>query len=266
MPLIKNIRANELVGNAVVMNLADVRREADRMIEEAQAEADRIRAEARAEAEVLVAGAAERGHAEGYARGEMEGLESGRTAGRAEGAASAEEAHSTQLAALCQGWSESLESIRAAREGLREEARRDLLRLAIAISERVLGRLPAYDPTLVVGQVDAAIEMLAGATRLRIRINPDDLSIVERHLGDAARAIADASDIDLSLETDPAVLPGGCVVSAGDGEIDARLDAQMGRIVRGLFPELVDDVEDAPVAEGPAEAGEGDGPSGEVPG
>ena len=76
----------------------------------------------------------------------------------------------------------------------------------------------------------------------------------------------DASDIDLSLETDPAVLPGGCVVSAGDGEIDARLDAQMGRIVRGLFPELVDDVEDAPVAEGPAEAGEGDGPSGEVPG
>ena len=60
MPLIKNIRANELVGNAVVMNLADVRREADRMIEEARAEADRIRAEARAEAEALVAGAAER--------------------------------------------------------------------------------------------------------------------------------------------------------------------------------------------------------------
>jgi len=39
----------------------------------------------------------------------------------------------------------------------------------------------------------------------------------------------------------------------------------MGRIVRGLFPELVDDVEDVPVNEGPAEPGGGDGPSGEVP-
>ncbi|MCP4798095.1 MAG: hypothetical protein GY885_18225, partial [Phycisphaeraceae bacterium] len=45
---------------------------------------------------------------------------------------------------------------------------------------------------------------------------------------------------DLVFETDDTIVRGGCVAAAGDGEVDARLDVQMSRIVKGLFPELLE--------------------------
>jgi len=240
VPLIKNVRARELVQGAVVMNLGDVREEAARILDHARAEADRILAEARAEAGRLTDGAAERGHAEGLARGEAEGRAAGLEQGRAEGAAAAEAAMATQLAAIGEGWTTALQQVLQSRELLRDEARRDLLRLSLAIAERVLGRLPAHDPTVVVDQVEAAIAMLSGATRLRIRVHPDDLEMIERHFGSTVAGIREASDLDVGLESDESIIRGGCVVSAGDGEIDSRLDQQVSRIVHGVFPELLE--------------------------
>lgn len=240
MPLIKNVRARELVQGAVVLNLGDVREQADSILAAARAEADRVLAEARAEAARLTEGADERGHAEGFARGEAEGRAAGLSQGSAEGAEAAEAAASQRLAEIADGWTTALGHVFESRELLREEARRDLLRLGLAIAERVLGRLPAHDPTVVVDQVEAAIAMLAGATRLRIRIHPDDRAAVERHFADVVSTIHDASDLDVAFDTDLGIVRGGCVVSAGDGEVDSRLDAQISRIVNGVFPELLE--------------------------
>jgi flagellar biosynthesis/type III secretory pathway protein FliH len=240
VPLIKNVRARELVQGAVVMNLGDVREEAAQILSDAREEAARILAEARAEATRLTEGAADRGHAEGLARGEAEGREIGLEQGRIEGAAAAEAAMNDRLSAISEGWTTALEQILQSRELLRDEARRDLLRLALAIAERVLGRLPAHDPTIIVDQVEAAIAMLSGATRLRVRVNPDDLEMIERHFAGAVAGIRAASDLDVRMESDETIIRGGCVVSAGDGEIDSRLDQQISRIVHGVFPELLE--------------------------
>ena len=70
--------------------------------------------------------------------------------------------------------------------------------------------------------------------------------------------IGAAADHDVVMEDDPEMIRGGCLVSAGDGEVDARLDAQMSRIVQGLFPELLETPEvpshptPAPVAPAPS--------------
>lgn len=249
MALIKNVQAQEIIGSAVVMNLGDVRREADEIIEAAREDARRIIADAKAEAQILVDGAAERGHAEGLARGENEGRIAGLESGRTEGFDAAEQSHSPRLAAIAEGWDEALQAFLAGRDQLREEARRDLLRLSIAIAERVLGQLPEHDPTIVAAQVDAAVKMLAGATRLRVRVHPEDKPIIESHFGTAQAMIGAAAEFDVVMEVDPEIVRGGCLVSAGDGEVDARLDAQMSRIVKGLFPELL---ESAPTPPAPA--------------
>ena len=126
------------------------------------------------------------------------------------------------------------------REALREEARRDLLRLSIAIAERVLGRLPAHDPERVAEQAAAAIDMLAASTAIRLRVHPEDLELVKSHFSEVL-GVADAVQAhDLVFETDETIVRGGCVAAAGDGEVDARLDVQMSRIVKGLFPELLE--------------------------
>ncbi|MBC03960.1 MAG: hypothetical protein CMJ34_11770 [Phycisphaerae bacterium] len=251
MALIKNLQAREIIGTAVVMNLGDVRREADEILEQARRDAERIVEEARAEARELVDGAAERGHAEGFARGGSEGRVAGIEEGRREGFEAAEASHSPRLAAVAEGWDQALQAFLAGRDQLREEARRDLLRLSIAIAERVLGRLPEHDPSIVTEQVEAAVGMLSGATRLRVRVHPEDQSIIETHFARTKGMIGAASDVDVVMESDPEVVRGGCLVSAGDGEVDARLDAQMSRIVKGLFPELLES-SDAPPPPAPS--------------
>ena len=238
MPLIKNNRARELVNSVVVMNLGDVRQEADGILAAARREAAEIVEAARVESERLSAGAAERGYEEGRTRGEDEGRIAGREEGTLQGARVAEAAIAERLGGIADGWNQALDAYLAGREVLREESRRDLLRLSIAIAERILGRLPDHDPTLVIQQVEGAVEMLAGATRLRIRVHPDDLPIIEQHFRAATSNILSARDADIEFGTDEAIVRGGCVVSAGDGEVDARLDAQISRIVQGLFPEL----------------------------
>ena len=240
MPIVKNAQARELLGSAVVLDLSDVRREAVDMVASARLEADAIIDAAREEAARLTGGAAEAGRAEGLetglAEGRETGLEAGRTQGRAEAMASMEE----RLDAIATGWSASLEAFVAGRETLREEARRDLLRLSIAIAERVLGRLPAHDPGRVAEQAAAAIDMLASATRIRLRVHPEDLEIVKSHFEGVVGIAGAAQDHDLVFETDETIVRGGCVAAVGDGEVDARLDVQMSRIVKGLFPELLE--------------------------
>ena len=249
-----------MVGNAVVMNLGDVRAEATAILDAATRQAAEIVAAAEAKAAALVEGAAEQGHAEGFARGEEAGHVAGHTAGTEAGRAAAEASMGEQLTALADGWSNALEAILKAREVLHEEARRDLVRLAMAIAERVLGALPPHDPTVVTRQVEAAVGMLAGATRLRIRIHPDDRDLVEAHFADVSSRIAAAQDTDLVLEVDESIIRGGCIVSAGDGEVDARIDAQVSRIVKGLFPELLEippasGADESTGARGPVEDG-----------
>ncbi|MAD19150.1 MAG: hypothetical protein CMJ52_02880 [Planctomycetaceae bacterium] len=246
MPIVKNAQARELLGSAVVLDLADVRREAVDIVASARLEADAIIDAAREEAARLTADAAESGRTEGLEAGLAEGRETGLEAGLAQGRAEAMASMEAQLEAIASGWSDALEGFTAGREAVREEARRDLLRLAIAIAERVLGRLPAHDPSRVVEQATTAIDMLASATAVRLRVHPEDLAIVQSHF-DAVVGIAGASPAhDLVFETDDTIVRGGCVAAAGDGEVDARLDVQMSRIVKGLFPELLD----APPASG----------------
>ncbi len=240
MPIVKKVQARELLTSAVVLNLGDVQREASQLIESARAEAESILTVARAEAARLTDSAAEIGRAEGIAAGEAAGRAEGLAEGTAQGREEAIASMSERLETIATGWTEALDGLVASREAIREEARRDLLRLSLAIAERVLGRLPAHDPTLVETQVSGAIEMLAGSTSLRISLNPEDLPAIEQHLPSVMTKIRGGAEADVSIDTDPAIVRGGCMVRAGDGEIDARLDVQMSKIVSGLFPELLE--------------------------
>ncbi|MFB0987205.1 MAG: hypothetical protein QMB94_12975, partial [Phycisphaerales bacterium] len=168
MPIVKKIHARELLRSAVVLDLGDVGREAADLIEVARNEAESLLADARIEAARLTECAAEIGRAEGMAAGEAAGRAEGLAAGATQGREEAMNAMAEELNSIATGWNEALVGLLASRDAIREEARRDLLRLSLAIAERVLGRLPAHQPSFVADQVSGAIEMLAGSTSLRI--------------------------------------------------------------------------------------------------
>ena len=157
MPLIKNIRAKELVNNAVVMNLGDVRaRPTPCWSRSTRCVA--VVAEARAEADRLVA---ERPAPRAGGRGEPEGRAAGIEAGTLE--APRRPRPRPRNASRRSGTAGRRRCRRSSAREDRASRPDDLLRLSLAIAERVLGRQPMCDPTVVVEQLEAAMQMLIKA-------------------------------------------------------------------------------------------------------
>src|SRR5436853_7410348 len=71
--LIKNIQSDRLLKEAIVLDMGDLGRQADRLLSGARAEAQRLVDEARSEADRVIDGADQRGYSEGLERGLTEG-------------------------------------------------------------------------------------------------------------------------------------------------------------------------------------------------
>ena len=239
MPLVKNLHANQLLKSAVVLNLDDVRAEAERVLADAQAEAHQIIQSAREEAKSMTSGATQRGMSDGHAQGLKQGIQEGLETGRSEGEAAAREEFSASLKAIDSGWSAALADWNSRREFQIESARKDLLRFSIAIAEKIIGAVPHCEPERVQTQVENAVSLLIDRSRLRIRVHPADCSLVEESLPALLSLLGNEGDV--VVEADPEISRGGCIVSNPDGEIDARLETQLTRIVHGLLPELMED-------------------------
>lgn len=219
------------LATAVVLDLGDLRRQADAIRESAVAEAARILEAARAERERLVATA----RAEGFAAGQAEGRAAGLEQGRAEGRAEALAAHRAALDALAAKWEGVLAQFLADREHLMTQARSDLVRLAVALGRRVTRRTIAHDPGVVAAQVETVLAAAAKPTRLTVRVHPEDEALAREALPTLLARFTGVEGAD--LVTDASLERGSCVANTrGGGEIDASIPTQLDRIAAALLP------------------------------
>jgi len=230
MALIRNGRASGLVQNAVVLDLGDLRSQAERLKKHAQEEADRIVREAKETAARLTGGAAEKGHQEGFTRG----LEEGRSKGQQEGTTQALTEMKATIEQLENAWGEAIESFSQQREQMLIEARCDVLRLALDIARRVVHRQIEVDETVIEDQIATTLKMLSGRTAAVVSIHPEDRPHAEQVLPTLIESIRDCDDV--RLVDDSSVARGGCLVGCGATEIDSTIETQIGRIVETLLP------------------------------
>lgn len=242
MGLIKASQTGELLPRAVVLDLGDLSRQGEQIIAAARRQAEAIVLEARAERERLLAGAREAGRVEGLA----EGLAQGHREGVEQGRAAALEERRAELARLESAWADELAWLRGRREALLEAARRDVLRLACRMSERITKRRVETDPRVAAAQLDAVLALVMRPTRLQIRLHPEDRGVVSEALPELVRkhgaAFEHAGAEHVELVDDPSVGRGGVVVrlaTAGDGlaggELDASIATQIDRIVEAVM-------------------------------
>lgn len=236
MPVVKNHSAQSMLKKAVVLDLTDIRAQAESIVTTAWEEATSIKRDANAAAEGIGRGAAVAGREEGFAEGEKAGREAGLEVGKKEGFAAAQAAHAADLAALNTAWAEALEDWKGERTIQREEGRRDLLRLALGIAERVVGIVAEHDSEVVQRQVELSMALLLDRTNMTIRVNPADMPLLEETLPAMLGAFDGA--VDARLEEDTSIARGGCAITAPDGEVDARLETQLTNVAHVLFPEL----------------------------
>lgn len=150
-----------------------------------------------------------------------------RAAARAEGEAVARQQVQAELQGVLQKLAASIHESAELRGRLRMQAESDLVRLAIAIARKIVGREVNTDPEAIAGVVKASLEKLRVQEVLRVRIHPDFKSKVTESL-----ARLGATNIEVAGDT--TCERGAVIFETTRGNLDASVETQLREIERGL--------------------------------
>jgi len=181
----------------VVKNqIVNARREAAQIIEEAEEFAAEIRREALTEAENL--------KSQAFAEGTESAL--------------------TEL-------ERNLIESREVREKVWRETEKDLLRLAVRLAERIVGREIEKDDKTIVEIISTALQNARQQEKLTVRVNPKDLPTIEKE----SERFSSGRIQFIDFVADPRVASSGCLIESEVGTIDARLETQLRVLERALL-------------------------------
>ncbi len=111
---------------------------------------------------------------------------------------------------------------------IRRQAEEDLVRLAVAIARRILGRELNTDPEALLGLVKAALNRLEIREVTRLRVNPAETGFVQQGLDGLALPRK------LDVVPDAQLERGALVLETTRGSLDASVETQLQEIERGL--------------------------------
>lgn len=157
---------------------------------------------------------------------EQQARDEGRAAGLAEGRALAQQELLQRLAqfdALCEAAARPLQA-------MDEQVLRELAQLAMVVASRVVAHELKLSPELVAHAVREAAGALPAATReLRVRLHPQDLALLQS-LG--------AAEKHWTLQADPALARGDCVLESERSRLDARVESRLAALADAVLGEV----------------------------
>ncbi|MEM1446472.1 MAG: FliH/SctL family protein [Planctomycetota bacterium] len=231
MPILKAQIHQRASKDAVVLDLGDIGRQAAKLRAIAEAKAEGILSEARDQAAKLTQGATEAGDQRGYA----EGLERGHAEGIEQGKAEALQQHAEQLQQVQQQWAAAIADYETRFMASERDASNIALRIGIKLAEKVLHRAVQTQEDLALQQLHAALSHVLEPSRVKVHVNPADRDVLTQALPGIVESLDQVTHAHLVADTD--VSPGGCVVEAGAGTIDAQVETQLDRLASLLLGE-----------------------------
>ena len=215
-----------------ILQFQDLRDKPDRLLSDARNEAEAVLEAARVEAELV----------------RQQAFETARQDGREQAAGDLEseiEQRASQL--VEERFGEQLSRFIAVTSQLQELDKTQLGRwqntateLAIAIAGKLVRRQLDVRPENAAEMIATALQFSAGSRRVEVRLNPEDLEMIN---GDQALAVSSGLAVlpEGLLVADGTLERGDCLVQTVDGRVDARLETLLERITTELL-----DVDDAP--------------------
>lgn len=119
---------------------------------------------------------------------------------------------------------ENILAIRAERERVLTTVEQDVLKLAVKLAEKIIGRELEQDEN---ARGEIVINALRSARReemLTVRVGSEDLAVLEE-MREKIDRFGRARYID--FVADQSVKKGGCIIESASGTIDARLETQL---------------------------------------
>lgn len=108
----------------------------------------------------------------------------------------------------------------------------NLLALALAAARHIIEREVRQDPEVVTALVRRALTAFPPDQRVRVRVNPDDLSAFSV-AGPGSRAVVPQGR-EVEWIADDDIGPGGCMVEGPESVLDGRVDAALERLYWSL--------------------------------
>lgn len=230
MPVIKGEHAETSVNGAIVLDLADIGRQAEQLRAAARHKATTIIQQAEQRAAQIAAKA----HDEALMSGRSEGIQKGRVEGSEQGRQEAIEAARSQFESLHQSWFEAIREWDKNRQDIEQQASKAILAFALRFAERVVHRVVQIDTTVVIDQLAAALAQVLSHTVVTVKIHPDDRPVLEQAMPQLSAQFAHFKGIH--LVDDKRIGRGGCILCYGQGRIDATVDTQLNRLAKVIAP------------------------------
>jgi flagellar assembly protein FliH len=210
--------------------------QAEQMTARAQQEAQAVADQARQQAQAILDQARQQGEeakkeafASGFSSGEESGYKKGYEDGYGKGKALAMDEASQGISML----NRVIDELESYRTQILYESKQDIVKMALAVAEKVLHKEIMTDPNTVVSVVKNAISKVGFKRNFTVHVNPLDVEVLKA----AGSSIAGAVDSmeSLKFKPDPKVEPGGCVVHTESGTVDAQVDRQFQEIKENVL-------------------------------
>jgi flagellar assembly protein FliH len=225
------LKANDVrgLGSKVVFNFDDLRQRGDAYVESVRKQVGEMLANAESEVAVLRKTAQELG----FEQGQREGLKNAKGAIEERARQIAEKTSSEGLATALPALRSVAESLALERDRWLAEWEATAVRLAAAIAERLLGRELQLNPDLALDRIREALGLAVGASRIRVRLHPDDATLLGAQAAEVVRALAACGEAEVN--PDNSLTRGSCFIDTQHGQIDARIETLLDRIVAQLL-------------------------------
>jgi Flagellar biosynthesis/type III secretory pathway protein len=129
-----------------------------------------------------------------------------------------------------------LDEVTRLRGSLLRNSSHDMLRLVMSVARQVIHCEVRSDPQIILTTIERAMRAAVQADSYHIRVHPDDLARVAEHKPLFLAGISGLQN--LTMQGDPAIARGGCLVESEFGEVDATIDSQLEEIRRNLLATL----------------------------
>ncbi len=145
--------------------------------------------------------------------------------------AAAEEAR-VALGSVSKALEEALDRLASLKDDILSKAEDDIVRLTVAIAEKLVCRELKQHPDAIVSIVKETISAAKGNREITIKLHHDDLMTLNQHLSGLMEHIGETRE--LKIEEDTAISPGGCIVETDTNLIDMSLEARIESIDEAL--------------------------------
>jgi len=136
------------------------------------------------------------------------------------------------VACILERFSEAVRSLEEERDAIYERAAEETVKLALAVSEKVINHEISVNPGMVLSLVRKAMRKIKDSQSICIRVNPDDFKALKQ--ADLDTSYLEATFEGFAFQTDGAMGRGDCLIETRQGNIDVSIRNQLAVIEKAF--------------------------------